>query len=174
MQCDAGFTITVLRAEYGRYADDCSSGCCEPTDADCTEIMAETNAAEWQSIKALCDGQTTCDYLYTGNVLKSCALNYTADYVQFFYHCTDFVGFSAYATDWQHPNVGDIIPFDGVETNVGGGYDSSTSVFTCPQSGYYYIYFHVRINLVDGQGACLVGIRRNGDLIATVRNMFDI
>ena len=130
--------------------------------------MAETNAAEWQSVKASCDGQTTCDYLYTGQLIEVCALNDTADYVKFLYHCTDFVGFSAYATTTQYPNEGDIIQLPGVETNVGGGYDSSTSVFTCPMSGYYYIFSNIRINADDGYAPCFAGIRKDGTLMATV------
>ena len=51
LQCTAPYTITVLRGEYGRYADDCVSGCCEPNGTDCTELMAEVNTEKWQNIK---------------------------------------------------------------------------------------------------------------------------
>ena len=173
LQCTAPHTITVLRGEYGRYADNCTSGCCEPSDADCTELMAETNTEEWQNIKASCDGQTTCDYSYTGNIVDGCALNYTADYLKVFYHCTDFVGFSAYATSDQYPDEGEVVTFPYIYVNAGGGYDTATSKFTCPTTGFYYIYFNVRTWLAeDGPSrsywSCTIGIRMDGSTPVSV------
>ena len=130
-----------------------------PVSGTCTQ-MAEHQAS--------CDGQTTCDYLYSGQLIEGCALNYTADYVKFIYHCTDFVACSACASALQEPNNGDIILFPGVETNQGGGYDNITSVFTCPQSGYYYIYFNVILR-VEASDHCDIEIRKDGDIVVTVR-----
>ena len=51
LQCEAPFTITVLRGEYGRYTQNCDVECCQPDTTDCTQLMRETNSEEWQSIK---------------------------------------------------------------------------------------------------------------------------
>ena len=172
LQCTAPYTITVLRGEYGRYEDDCTSGCCEPSDADCTELMAETNTEEWQNIKASCDGRTTCDYLYSGQIIEGCARNYTADYLKIFYHCTDFVGFSAYATSSQDPDDGDVVVFPYTYVNAGGGYSTATSTFTCPMTGFYYIYFNVH-TLIEDDGSnertfCMIGITMDGSIMTIV------
>ena len=39
--CTSSSTITVLRADYGKYADNCDVECCEPNSADCTQPMRE-------------------------------------------------------------------------------------------------------------------------------------
>ena len=168
LQCTESQTITVLRGEYGRYADGCVSGCCEPSDADCTELMEETNPTEWQNIKTSCDGQMTCDYVYTGQVVDGCALNYTADYLQVVHHCTDFVSFSAFMSSSQEPEDGDTVSFPYLYVNAGGGYNTTTSIFTCPTTGFYYIYFNVRVRL---ENDCLVSLRMDDSVIASVGNL---
>ena len=170
LQCAAPQTITVLRGEYGRYADDCTSGCCEPSDADCTELMAEINTGEWQNIKASCDGKNTCDYVYTGQIIDGCALNYTADYLEVLYHCTDFIGFSAYAIDSQNLDEGDVVTFPYTHVNAGGGYNTNISTFTCPTTGFYYMYFNFRVRIQDDtlRDQCMVGIRMDGSIMVTV------
>ena len=172
LQCATNQTITVLRGEYGRYEDDCTSGCCEPSVADCTELMAEINTEEWQNIKTSCDGETTCTYPYSGQIIEVCARNYTADYLNFVYHCTDFVGFSAYATSTQYPDAGDVVEFRDTYVNAGGGYDTATSTFTCPTTGFYYIYFSVNVYVHDDSSSdddtCYIGIRQDGSIMATV------
>ena len=47
------------------------------------------------------------------------------------------VGFSAYATQNRDYNAGDLVLFDGVDTNIGGYYQSSSSTFLCPVDGVY-------------------------------------
>ena len=170
LQCTESQTITVLRGEYGRYADDCTSGCCEPSDADCTELMAEINTGEWQNIKASCDGKNTCDYVYTGQIIDGCALNYTADYLEVLYHCTDFIGFSAYAIDSQNLDEGDVVTFPYTHVNAGGGYNTNTSKFTCPTTGFYYMYFNFRVRIQDDtlRDQCMIGIRMDGSIMVTV------
>ena len=80
---------------------------------------------------------------------------------------TDFVGFSAYTTDDQDPDVGDIIRLPNVHLNAGGGYNTGTSIFTCPTTGFYYIYFNVRVRL---ENDCLVSLRMDDSVIASVGN----
>ncbi|KAL0164256.1 hypothetical protein M9458_040009, partial [Cirrhinus mrigala] len=40
-------------------------------------------------------------------------------------------------------NKNDVIKFNDVITNVGGGYDSSTGTFTCKTAGVYYFIFNI-------------------------------
>ena len=72
---------------------------------------------------------------------------------------SDFIGFSVHTTSTQNPSDGQIILFDGVWTNVGSAYDSTTSIFTCPTSAYYYIYTHIRVGLDSIYSACDFQIR---------------
>lgn len=58
---------------------------------------------------------------------------------------TDYVAFAAYATSHQSPADGVDLQFAGVLTNAGDGYDSATSRFTCPLTGYYYFYFNLYV-----------------------------
>ena len=51
LECAAPFTITVLRGEYGHYAESCDTDCCAPAQSDCTQGMAQTNETEWANIK---------------------------------------------------------------------------------------------------------------------------
>ena len=37
---------------------------------------------------------------------------------------------------------GGVVTFDLLLTSVGGGYNVSTGVFTCPQAGYYMFHIH--------------------------------
>ena len=179
LQCTAPHTITVLRGVYGHYADDCTSGCCEPSYGDCTELMEDTNPEEWQNIKTSCDGETTCNYVYPGQTIPMCGVDGMPDYSQIFYNCTgsakpaEFVGFSAYATHSQDANHDEIIRFPSTYVNAGDGYDTTTSIFTCPTTGFYYIYFSVNVATEDnGSGArdhCIIGIRKDGNMVIWVR-----
>ena len=51
LQCTAPATINVIVGEHGLYADPCGSSCCEPNQFDCTQVMEQNNATEWQNIK---------------------------------------------------------------------------------------------------------------------------
>ena len=82
----------------------------------------------------------------------------------------DFVAFAAYADEFsQEPDVGDRVYFGEVANNVGGGYDNETSIFICPSSAFYYVYFHLLL-LVDDDGYdwCRVDIVLNGIRAVTV------
>ena len=89
---------------------------------------------------------------------------------------TDFVGFSAYTTDDQDPDVGDIIRLPNVHLNAGGGYNTGTSIFTCPTTGFYYIYFNMFLWMEDegssSRDDCRIGIRVDGTIMVTVRSVF--
>lgn len=69
------------------------------------------------------------------------------------------VHFTAFAPDDQSCNDGVIIQFPSVIDNIGGNYDESTSVFTCPLTGYYL--FHVSI--LSGQGFLMRADITNGE-----------
>ena len=49
------------------------------------------------------------------------------------------VAFSAYASARQTYSDNDVVVFDNVITNVGGGYSTDTNRFTCPVEGLYLL-----------------------------------
>ena len=51
LQCTAPATINVILGEHGLYADPCDSDCCEPNQFDCTQVMEQNNATEWEYLK---------------------------------------------------------------------------------------------------------------------------
>ena len=57
--------------------------------------------------------------------------------------------------------------FAGVTTNAGGGYDSTTSIFTCPTSAFYYVYLHLYVG--EAGFDCWADINLNGDPVVEVR-----
>lgn len=52
--------------------------------------------------------------------------------------------FTATLTKKFKPGPHDVIKFDSVRTNIGGGYSASTGIFTVPQSGLYMISATIR------------------------------
>ena len=53
------------------------------------------------------------------------------------------VAFSATVAESAEYGAGDVAQFGVVLSNVGGAYDSSTGVFTCPNTGLYAFYVSV-------------------------------
>ena len=51
LQCNASATIDVIEGRHGMYAISCDTGCCEPDQFDCTQVMEENNATEWAYLK---------------------------------------------------------------------------------------------------------------------------
>ena len=87
----------------------------------------------------------------------------------------DFIGYSAFSTQHQEPNFGERMYFAEVTLNAGGGYDSSTSIFTCPTSGFYYFYISILMNIHYTRGSpnsverCYMDIVLEGATKASVR-----
>ena len=85
--------------------------------------------------------------------------------------CPDLITFSAYTTSNQEPDISDLVLFERVLVNTGGGYDESTSIFTCPTTGFYYVYYNLflRLDHTDYY-QCDVQIRMGdfGDVMAEV------
>ena len=52
---------------------------------------------------------------------------------------TTYIGFSAHRNDGSDVAHNERIVFEHVTTNLGGGYDPTTGIFTCPISGYYFV-----------------------------------
>ena len=50
----------------------------------------------------------------------------------------DFVGFSAYADEPFYYNLGDLVVFQNVTSNIGNYFQLATSSFVCPISGVYF------------------------------------
>ena len=79
------------------------------------------------------------------------------------------MAFSAYAINYQEPDFGERVMFTGVTTNSGGAYNRTSSVFTCPSSGFYYVYFHLGLTIDDdGYDYCFMEIVLDGRRVATV------
>ena len=49
-----------------------------------------------------------------------------------------YVGFSAYRSHTDRVDGWARITYDTILTEVGGAYDPSTGIFTCPVNGYYF------------------------------------
>ena len=65
------------------------------------------------------------------------------------------VGFTAYASFDVGFNTLDNILFDVIVFNDGGGYDASTSVFTCPVSGLYLFSLNVYVSSFERMEAVM-------------------
>lgn len=52
------------------------------------------------------------------------------------------IAFSAGLGHDEHLQASQKVVYDTVFSNVGGGYDSATGIFTCPQAGIYVFQFH--------------------------------
>ena len=86
---------------------------------------------------------------------------------------TDFVGFSAYATNDQTPAANETILLPGVVTDAGGAYNPDTSTFTCPTTAYYYIYFSLYLSLTATYDDCHIDISMNDVQVVEVRHRSD-
>ena len=53
-----------------------------------------------------------------------------------------------------------LIKFPEVKINVGGGYDQTTGVFTCPSEGYYI--FHWSVTSANHEQTCSSAVLKNG------------
>nr|KAG5710191.1 hypothetical protein BaRGS_006710 [Batillaria attramentaria] len=78
------------------------------------------------------------------------------------------VAFSAYVN--SHPNTqsiaGHVVPFGGLITNVGYGYNTRTNAFTAPYGGIYF--FFVALDISKDFGG--VKLLRNGRYYAAAHN----
>ena len=53
------------------------------------------------------------------------------------------IAFSAYSTDPQIIEVGDVLQFPNFFINIGNAYSTNTSSFTCPYTGVYWFQAHL-------------------------------
>ena len=111
-----------------------------------------TSAYYWLTIKALCDGQKSCQYENYASIIDECQDGYTSDYAQVFYDCLPVddagaVGFTASASTGSPTvyNYFEVVVFDNVLSNFGGHYNPDTSSFVCPFDGVYM----VNVNIVS-------------------------
>lgn len=76
------------------------------------------------------------------------------------------VAFSAGLTHTMPVSSGETIPFDKIFANVGGGYDSTTGVFTAPKSGIYDFTIHGYDSNQDK--AMWIELKKNDDLLVSI------
>ncbi|XP_022088320.1 collagen alpha-1(X) chain-like [Acanthaster planci] len=76
------------------------------------------------------------------------------------------VAFSAYRTSSATGDVGDIIIFDNIETNLGGGYGSQSGVFTCSLPGVYF--FTASFLSINSATRPFLQLVKNGHLIFSI------
>merc|ERR1711915_905338 len=75
------------------------------------------------------------------------------------------VSFNAYRTKAYDGGGEENPTFQGTYTNIGGGLDIDTGIFTCPVGGTYIFQFHIATH--DNKKA-LLSIRKNGEEIASI------
>merc|ERR1712021_40894 len=75
------------------------------------------------------------------------------------------VAFNAYRTKAYDGGGEENLTFQGAYTNIGGGLDIDTGIFTCPIGGTYIFQFHIATH--DNKKA-LLSIRKNGEEIASI------
>ncbi|XP_045178996.2 complement C1q-like protein 4 [Mercenaria mercenaria] len=78
---------------------------------------------------------------------------------------TSEVAFSAGLTHDQTVLHAETIIYDKVYTNVGGGYDATTGVFTCPTAGLYTFQFHT---LAHQDKSSWLELYKNQEYIASI------
>ena len=151
VSCASNRTILITSGVYSRYLktyDECYSP--NPID-DCSESVEEARPSDWLAIKALCDGQESCQFENAGAFLDKCSDD-VSDYMQLFYDClpddeTGPVAFTAWANTGSSTSyiAGDTIVFNEVLTNAGGHYNAATSSFVCPWDGVYLMSVYVTL-----------------------------
>ncbi|KAK7507750.1 hypothetical protein BaRGS_00000715 [Batillaria attramentaria] len=79
------------------------------------------------------------------------------------------IGFSVRmkAEDMRDLAPTQVVSFDDVISNAGGGYDSSTGVFTAPASGTYVFYLQT-LNHNTRDGRIFLDIIKNGEFLSRV------
>merc|ERR1712062_97132 len=91
--------------------------------------------------------------LYEQRGISNPMKNRTPSIVQ--YDAIDsFPAFTASPTNYYNEyNLGDVVIFDGITTNIGSYYDPVSSVFTCPIDGIYVFSVNAR---ADSAGEALI------------------
>ena len=91
LSCPNNRTIFVTSALYGQFTHSCSHdgiSCCPPIPThDCSEDIESNSAADWLVLKALCDNQTSCEFVNQGGYVASCAEPNVVDYMTVNYQC---------------------------------------------------------------------------------------
>ncbi|XP_038052432.1 collagen alpha-1(X) chain-like [Patiria miniata] len=76
------------------------------------------------------------------------------------------VGFSAWKSEVLTGNLNDVVIFDHVVTNVGGGYSSQTGIFTCTIPGLYF--FTASLLSQNNRRTLYVKLRKNDEMIVSL------
>ena len=91
LSCSSNRTIFITSAHYGQFLETCShSGieCCPPNPMDdCSESVESGSPQDWIALKALCDNQTSCEFINQGGYVGSCPDTSRVDYMTVNYQC---------------------------------------------------------------------------------------
>ena len=99
MSCSDDKTIFVEAAFYGQFGYTCTQTditCCPPNAReDCIESLEENQVVDWEVLKSLCDGQTSCSFDVQFATLSTCFDPFISDYMTVNYLClpgkTEFI-----------------------------------------------------------------------------------
>ena len=75
-----------------------------------------------------------------------------------FFLLVAFAGVSAFNTEEQLPNAGDLIEFDDIVTDIGTTTSFNGTTFTCPSTALYFIRYRVPVAATNSAAQCRVDL----------------
>ena len=79
----------------------------------------------------------------------------------------DVVGFTVYADAHAYYDLGELVVFNGVTSNIGGHFQPATSSFLCPVTGVYY--FSLSVSNVNDDNSIHAHLMLEDQILSTVR-----
>ena len=79
----------------------------------------------------------------------------------------DVVGFTVYADAHAYYDLGEVVVFNGVTSNIGGHFQPATSSFLCPVTGVYY--FSLAVSNVNDDNNIHAHLMLENQILASVR-----
>ena len=89
------------------------------------------------------------------------------------YHETKKSAFTAIKTESQTGNVGDVVTFDDIRTNVNNNFNGQTSKFVCQHPGTYFFTFVIGIISSNRMQEPVISLLKNGEIILSAHSRTD-